>query len=97
MSSMDTTMSEAFDYGASAELFSSRGRSGRRQPLVYRRFASAAEALRFAIEDLAPRFFVGAYLQVEESRYQGAEIRRLYASSHYPLARRTAEDRDLAP
>ena len=92
MSSMDTTMSEAFDYGASAELFSSRGRSGRRQPLDYRRFASAAEALRFAIEDLAPRFFVGAYLQVEESRYQGAEIRRLYASSHYPLARRTAED-----
>jgi hypothetical protein len=97
MSSTDTTMSEAFDYGASAELFSSRGRSGRRQPLDYRRFASAAEALRFAIEDLAPRFFVGAYLQVEESRYQGAEIRRLYASSHYPLARRTAEDRDLAP
>ena len=92
MSSMDTTMSEAFDYGASAELFSSRGRSGRRQPLDYRRFASAAEALRFVIEDLAPRFFVGAYLQVEESRYQGAEIRRLYASSHYPLARRAAED-----
>lgn len=93
MSSTDTTSSEAFDYGASAELFSSRSSTGRRrQPLDYRRFTSAAEALRFVIEDLAPQFFVGAYLQVEELRYQGAEIRRLYASSHYPLPRRAAED-----
>lgn len=92
MSFTDTTSTEAFDYGASAELFSSRNSNGRRQPLDYRRFTSAAEALRFVIEGLAPRFFVGAYLQVEESRYQGAEIRRLYASSHYPLPRRAAED-----
>ena len=92
MSSTDITNPEAFDYGASAELFSSRNSTGRRQPLDYRRFTSAAEALRFVIEDLAPRFFVGAYLQVEESRYQGAEIRRLYASSRYPLPRKAAED-----
>ena len=92
MSSTDTISSEAFDYGASAELFSSRNSNGRRRPLDYRRFTSAAEALRFAIEDLPSQFFVGAYLQVEESRYQGAEIRRLYASSHYPLLRRVAED-----
>jgi hypothetical protein len=88
MSSTDTTIAAAFDYGASAELFSSRGRNGRRQPLDYRRFTSAAEAVRFVIEDLAPRFFVGAYLQVDESRYQGAEIRRLYASANYPLPRK---------
>jgi hypothetical protein len=92
MNSTDTTNSEAFDYGASAELFSSRGSSGRRQPLNYQRFTSVAEALRFVIEDLPTRFFVGAYLQVEESRYQGDEIRRLYASSHYPLPRRAVED-----
>ena len=92
MSSTDIANPEVFDYGANAELFSSRNSAGRRQPLDYRRFTSAAEALRFVIEDLAPRFFVGAYLQVEEARYQGDEIRRLYASSHYPLPRRGAED-----
>jgi hypothetical protein len=92
MSSTDIADPEAFDYGANAELFSSRSSAGRRQPLDYRRFTSAAEALRFVIEDLAPRFFVGAYLQVDESRYQGDEIRRLYASSHYPLPRRAVGD-----
>ncbi len=92
MSSTDTITTEVFDYGTSAELFSARRSNGRRQPLDYRRFASAAEALRFAIEDLPPQFFVGAYLQVDESRYQGAEIRRLYASSHYPLPRKVTVD-----
>jgi hypothetical protein len=90
MSAPDTSTTGDFDYGNSAELFSLRPSRGRRRPLDYRRFASAAEALRFVVEDLPPQFFVGAYLQVEESRYQGAEIRRLYASSHYPLPRRVA-------
>jgi hypothetical protein len=91
MTSTDTNPIEAFDYGTSAELFSARNSHGRRQPLDYRRFASAAEALRFAVEDLPPQFFVGAYLEVNESRYQGAEIRRLYASSHYPLPRKAMD------
>ncbi len=91
MTSTDTGTIEAFDYSTSAELFSARSRTGRRQPLHYRRFPSAAKALRFAIEDLPPQFFVGACLQVDESRYQGAEIRRLYASSRYPLPRRAVD------
>ena len=40
-----------FDYDASAELFMQRQKDRKRQPLVYRRFASAAEAIRFAIEE----------------------------------------------
>jgi len=77
-----------FDYTTDAELFSSKfGRRGR-QPLTYRRFVSAAEAIRFAIEDLPAQFLVGTYLDVGESRLIGEEIRRLYASSHYPLARK---------
>jgi hypothetical protein len=42
----------AFDYAAVAELFIPKklGR-GARQPLSYRRFATAAEAIRFAVED----------------------------------------------
>jgi hypothetical protein len=78
-----------FDYTTDAELFSSKiGRRGR-QPLMYRRFASAAEAIRFAIEDLPAHSLVGTYLdEVDETRFPSAEIRRLYASTHYPFARR---------
>ena len=90
MSSTDTNTIDVFDYGTSAELFSARRSNGRRQQLDYRRFSSAAEALRFAVEDLPPQFFLGTYLQVDESRYQGAEIHRLYVSSQYPLPRKAA-------
>jgi hypothetical protein len=89
MSSTDT--SESFDYDMSAELFSSKASKGRRPPLGYRRFAQAAEAVRFVIEDLPPQFLVGTYLEVNELRYESAEIRRLYTSARYPLARRVVE------
>jgi hypothetical protein len=86
-----TDINESFDYGMSAELFSSRASNGRRQPLSYRRFAQAAEAIRFAIEDLPPQSLIGTYLEVDESRYESAEIRRLYASARYPLPRRAVD------
>jgi hypothetical protein len=83
------TQTELFDYTTEAELFSTRPRNSRRQPLGYRRFTRAADAIRFAIEDLPPRLLVGACLQVDESRYDGTEIRRLYDSANYPFARAT--------
>ena len=86
--SQQTTHAELFDYSTSAELFSSKGRHRGRQPLGYKRFTRAAEAIRFAIEDLPPQLLVGTHLEVNESRYESAEIRRLYESSDYPLARR---------
>ena len=80
-----------FDYSADAELFS--GRRGRRQlrsEMKYRRFPAAAEAVRFAIEALPPDMLGGAYLEVNEERFDAAQIRVLYDSSDFPLPREKA-------
>ena len=58
-----------FDYSAPAELFPTRSRKGNR-PMAYRRFAKAAEAIRFAIEELSPTHLLGAHLEVEEVRFR---------------------------
>jgi hypothetical protein len=79
-----------FDYSAEAELFSRRNRKFKQQPVGYRRFAHAADAIRFAIEELQPEFLLGAQLEVDEERYNGQGIRRLYESVDYPLVRRGA-------
>jgi hypothetical protein len=77
----------AFDYNAEAELFPSRNKRSNRQPIGYRRFGHAADAIRFAVEELAPDCLLGAYLQVDEDRYDSGGIRRLYESMDYPLIR----------
>jgi hypothetical protein len=81
---------DEFDYDAAAELFPTRRRLPRREPFGYKRFERAAQAIRFAIEDLPPECLVGAFLEVDERRYGSEDIRRLYESAKYPLARREA-------
>lgn len=79
-----------FDYEAVAELFPARSRKFNRQFAAYRRFDRAADALRFAIEEMPPKSLLGAYLEVEERRFDRNEMRRLYDSVEFPLARRPA-------
>lgn len=79
-----------FDYSTEAELFITRNRKSRRQQPAYRRFAQAADAIRFVIEETPHEFLFGAYLEVDEERYDSEGIRCLYESTDYPLARRAA-------
>lgn len=75
-----------FDYGAPAELFPSRIKKGRGR-VTYKRFDTAAEALRFAIEEIPAAALLGAHLEVDEARFGAHEIRFLYDSAAYPLKR----------
>jgi hypothetical protein len=66
----------SFDYNAPAELFLFKPAKSSRWK--YRRFATAAEALRYAVEDLGtPRAF-GAWLQIGDERFNSTDIERLY-------------------
>jgi len=75
-----------FNYSAPAELFGSPGRQ--RRSVTYRRFASGAEAIRFAVEGISAALLSGVTLQSEDDRFDHRAIRALYDSTKYPLARR---------
>ena len=65
----------AFDYSSPAELFLSK-RLGRHTD--YRRFATATEAISYAVEELRTRRSLSAWMQVREHRFSKEEINRLY-------------------
>jgi hypothetical protein len=77
-----------FDYGVPAELFMGKRKGG---PLRYRRFATAAEAIRFAVEELPAVRALGAWMQVGDERFDGDDIQRLYQSDDFPLQRRLSD------
>jgi hypothetical protein len=76
-----------FDYTASAELFIAKRSRGPRAPLGYRRFATAAEAIQFAVEELSSSRMLGVFMQVGDERFDADRIRSLYEKSNYPLER----------
>ncbi len=78
----------AFNYDKAAELFPAAIRKKKRAGFAYRRFDTAADAVRFAIEELPADSLNGAYLQVDEARFDQNGIRSLYESKDFPLTRR---------
>jgi hypothetical protein len=69
----------AFDYDLPAELFMPKHKGIRRRATPhYRRFATAAEAIRFAVEEMPAVRTLGAWMQVGDERFNSDEISRLY-------------------
>jgi hypothetical protein len=75
------------DFTAAAELFPAKSWKARSRGISYKRFDDAAEAVRFAVEELPPECLLGAYLEVEEERFDSRGIRRLYDSADFPRKR----------
>lgn len=81
----------AFNYNTEAELFPAAIRKKKRAGFAYRRFPTAAEAVQFAIEQLPADSLNGAYLQVDEARFDQSGIRTLYEAPDFPLQRNRPE------
>jgi hypothetical protein len=89
---------DTFDFAAQAEIFTRRVNRLRRGPAGYKRFERAADAIRFAVEELPAQALAGAFLETGEERFNGQEIQRLYKRPDYPLERRErAADRVHPP
>jgi hypothetical protein len=76
------------DYSARAGLFPPKRRSVRGHLVGSMWFNSAAEAIRFAIEELPAEVLLGTYLRVDHDKVYGDAIRKLYENAGYPLDRR---------
>lgn len=72
-----------FDYAVPADLYFPV-QLGRKGGLDYRRFPTAADALRYAMESLLAAKLASATLEVDGERYDSVAMRRLYTSPDFP-------------
>ncbi len=90
---MSAAETDSFDYAAPAELFLVLRRKpagkvlGRWRGITYRRFPSAASAIRFLMEDISLDYVVTATIEVQQGRFEKEGIRQLYQAGGYPLER----------
>jgi len=55
--------------------------------VTYRRFETAAEAIRYAVEDLSRPLLDGTFIETGAERLDGRIIRQLYGGDRFPLKR----------
>ena len=79
-------MNAGLDWAEPAELYEVLG-AYRARNAQYFRFSTAAEAIRFAIEDMPAAALRGMAVESGDNRYEGQEIRALYDAQDYPLKR----------
>ena len=77
------------NYMQPAELFLGRDQKLGRG-LGFKRFPSAASAIRFAVEESSALSLRGATLEVGSQRFSGPEIANLYADEAFPLPKKAA-------
>ena len=77
----------AFDYNSPAELYLSMPR----RHTGYRRFATAAEAIHYAVEELSTGRCLSAWMLVGDERFN-----RLYDDDDYPLRTPLSSERGSA-
>lgn len=76
---------DAQDYRMEAALYFAKGAA--KQALTFRRFGHAADAIRFAVEELPPKLLGSCSLEVNGNYFFGRQIKPLYDSDEYPLQR----------
>ncbi|MHA6297829.1 hypothetical protein [Devosia sp. CAU 1758] len=79
-------MNADLDWSAPAELYSSVATLKTRNARYFR-FDTAAEAVRFAIEDMPGAALRGIVMESGDDRFEGDTIRALYDAKDYPLQR----------
>jgi hypothetical protein len=77
------------DFNARAELYLGSDHSSAKAE-GGRRFRTAANALRFALEEAAPVSLRGASLIVGNRTFLGTQLTELYYAADYPLPRKVA-------
>lgn len=77
----------SMNWATPADLYS--GATLRPRGSRYKRFPSAAEAVRFAVEELSPTALRSTAIESDDKRHEGGAIRMLYYSEDYPLRRQS--------
>jgi hypothetical protein len=65
--------SAQFDYNAPADVYITYAWGSKKAHVTFRRFASSAEAIRFAVEELPRSTLRGTAIEVGDDRFQFAE------------------------
>ena len=77
-----------FDYNAAGELFPPRLRKSPHRQFGYRRFARAADAVRFAIEELPPDCFRAPFLRSTGRGMSAKTFAALTTARIFPCSRK---------